>query len=238
MTKLKTNKLPRFERFSKIIGEDSLAILSSKTVLVLGCGGVGGYVIEALARSNIGSLILVDFDLVEESNINRQISALTSTIGQKKIEVLEKRILDINPNCKVYKIDSFIDSSNIETLFDQPIDYLVDACDTISTKKEVIRECLKRGIPFLSSMGTGNRLDPSKLEIVEIRKTKGDPLARILRKFVKDEKINQKIMVLCSSEEPIKTHDRTPGSTSFVPSSAGLLIASTIVNEFIKKHLN
>lgn len=232
--KLSCQKQVRFERFSKIVG-DSVGTLSSKTVLVLGCGGVGGYVVEALARSNIGSLILVDFDTVEESNINRQIIALDSTIGKKKVDVLESRVLDINPNCEVIKISDFIDSNNINLLFQYSIDYFVDACDTMSTKKEVILECLKRKIPFISSMGTGNRLDPSKLEIIDIRKTNNDPLAKILRKFVKDERIKQKIMVLCSSELPVKTHDRTPGSSAFVPSSAGLLIASYIVRELLKK---
>jgi tRNA A37 threonylcarbamoyladenosine dehydratase len=233
--KLTTNKQRKFERLSKIIGEEALSILSSKTVLVLGCGGVGGYVVEALARSNIGSLILVDFDKIEESNSNRQIIALSSTIGKKKVDVLEERVLDINPSCKVIKIDTFIDEDNIDILFNYSIDYFIDACDTMTTKKKVIVECLKRKIPFISSMGTGNRLDPSKLEIVDIRKTQNDPLARILRKFVKDEKISKKVMVLCSREVPVKTQDRTPGSSAFVPSSAGLLIASYVVQEFIKK---
>ena len=224
----------KFERLSKIIGEESLSTLRDKTVLVLGCGGVGGYVVEALARSNIGSLIIVDYDTVEESNLNRQIIALSSTIGEKKVDVLEKRILDINPLCKVIKIDQLIKEDNIQLLFQTPIDYLVDACDMMSTKKMVILECIKRKIPFISSMGTGNRLDPSKLEIMDICKTNNDPLARILRKFVKDEKINQKVMVLCSRELPVKTHDRTPGSSAFVPSGAGLLIASYIVREFLK----
>ena len=120
-------------------------------------------------------------------------------------------------------------------LFNNNIDYFVDACDTVLVKKLVIKECLKRDIPFISSMGTGNKLDPSKLVITDIRKTVNDPLARILRKFVRDEKINKKVMVLTSSELPIKTGDRTPGSTAFVPSSAGLLIASYIVRSFIEK---
>ena len=125
--------------------------------------------------------------------------------------------------------------SLIKIIFDNNIDYFVDACDTVLVKKLVIKECLKRNIPFISSMGTGNKLDPSKLVITDIRKTVNDPLARILRKFVRDEKINKKVMVLTSSELPIKTGDRTPGSTAFVPSSAGLLIASYIVRSFIKK---
>lgn len=225
----------KFSRLEKVIGSDNVNDLSKKSVLVLGVGGVGGHTVEALARSNIGTLILVDYDKVEESNINRQIIALNSTIGKSKVDVLEERIKDINSGCKVIKIDKFIDDNNYLELFDNNIDYFVDACDTVLVKKLVIKECLKRNIPFISSMGTGNKLDPSKLVITDIRKTVNDPLARILRKFVRDEKINKKVMVLTSSELPIKTGDRTPGSTAFVPSSAGLLIASYIVRSFIKK---
>ena len=225
----------KFSRLEKVIGSDNVTDLSKKSVLVLGVGGVGGYVVEALARSNIGTLILVDYDKVEESNINRQIIALNSTIGKSKVDVLEERIKDINSGCKVIKIDKFIDNNNFNELFDNNIDYFVDACDTVLVKKLVIKECLKRNIPFISSMGTGNKLDPSKLEIIDIRKTVNDPLARLLRKFVKDEKINKKVMVLSSKELPIKTGERTPGSTAFVPSSAGLLIASYIVRSFIDK---
>lgn len=225
----------KFSRLEKVIGFDNLNNLSNKTVLVLGVGGVGGYVVESLARSNIGTLIIVDYDKVEESNINRQIIALNSTIGKSKVDVLEERIKDINSGCKVIKVDKFIDNNNFNELFDNHIDYFVDACDTVLVKKLVIKECLKRNIPFISSMGTGNKLDPSKLEIIDIRKTVNDPLARLLRKFVKDEKINKKVMVLSSKELPIKTGERTPGSSAFVPSSAGLLIASYIVRSFIDK---
>ena len=225
----------RFERLKKVVGVDSLEILDTKSVLVLGCGGVGGYVVEALARSGIGEIILVDYDVVDETNINRQIIALDSTIGKLKIDLLEERIKDINSNCNVIKIGKFINQDNYMELFNNKIDYFVDCCDTIIVKKLVMKECLENDIPFISSMGTGNKLDPSKLEITDIRKTVNDPLARILRKYVKDEKINKKVMVLSSSELPVKTGDRTPGSTAFVPASAGLLIASYIVREFIKK---
>ena len=230
-----TTKQHKFSRFEKIVGSDNLDLLQNKSVLILGIGGVGGYVAEALARSNIGTLILVDFDIVDETNINRQIIALKSTIGKKKVDVLEKRIKDINENCNVIKIDKFIDDKNLVDLFEYDIDYFVDACDTMTTKKKVIDECLKRKINFITSMGTGNKLDPSKLVITDIRKTVNDPLARILRKYIKDNKINSKITVLSSTELPIKTGDRTPGSTSFVPSSAGLLIASYIIRKFINR---
>lgn len=209
--------------------------LKNKKVLVLGCGGVGGYAVEALVRSGIGTIIIVDFDIIDDTNINRQIIALESTIGMKKVDVLESRILDINKNCNVIKIDQFIDCDNLEKLFSTPIDYFIDACDTISTKKSVVKECLKRKIPFISCMGTGNRFDPSKLKIMDIRETMNDPIARIMRKFIKDEKIKDKIVVLSSKEIPVKTGDRMPGSTAFVPSSAGLLIASYVVKRFIEK---
>ena len=222
-------------RLEKIIGKDNINILKNKSVLVLGCGGVGGYVVESLARSGIGTLILVDFDKIDKSNINRQIIALNSTIGRLKVDVLEERIKDINKDIKVIKISEFIDNNNIDILFDNKIDYFVDACDTMVTKKSVIKECINKKINFISSMGTGNKLDPSKLEICRIEDTINDPIARIMRKFVKDEKIKSKVMVLSSKEVPIKTGDSTPGSSAFVPSSAGLLIASYIVREFIKK---
>ena len=215
----------KFERLKKVVGVDNLELLGTKSVLVLGCGGVGGYVVEALVRSGIGEVILVDYDVVEETNINRQIIALNSTIGKLKIDLLEERIKDINSNCNVIKIGKFINQDNYLELFNNKIDYFVDCCDTVIVKD----------ISFIGSMGTGNKLDPSKLEITDIRKTVNDPLARILRKFVKDEKINKKVMVLSSSELPVKTGDRTPGSTAFVPASAGLLIASYVVKEFIKK---
>lgn len=229
------DKQLRFSRLEKVIGEDNVSLINEKCVLILGVGGVGGYVAEALARSNIGKLILVDFDVVDESNINRQIIALDSTIGMKKVDVLEQRIKEINSSCEVIKIDKFIDLDNTKELFNYDIDYFVDACDTMTVKKEVIKECIKRKISFISSMGTGNKLDPSKLEIVDIRKTVNDPLAKVIRKFVKDEKINGKVMVLSSTELPVKTGERTPGSTAFVPASAGLLIASYVVRQFIKK---
>ena len=225
----------KFDRFKKLISEDSFENISSKTVLVVGVGGVGGYVVEALVRSGIGKIIIVDGDMVDETNINRQIIALSSTVGQFKVDVFEKRIKDINEKCEVIKINKFIDASNIDILFDYEFDYLVDACDTTTTKKVLISECLKRNIPFISSMGTGNKFDPSKLEICDVRKTINDPLARMIRKFVKDNKINKKVMVLSSCELPVKTGDRTPGSTAFVPSSAGLLISSYIIREFLGK---
>ena len=227
--------LPKFSRLEKLIGSTNLANLHEKCVLILGCGGVGGYCAEALARSNIGTLILVDYDVVDISNINRQIIATEKTIGQKKVALLKERIETINSTCQVITIDKFIDSSNLEELFKTKIDFFIDACDTISTKKAIIQNCLSRNISFLTCLGTGNRLNPSKLEITTLEKTSYDPIARILRKFVKDSNIKEKVIVLASTEKPIKISDRTPGSTAFVPSSAGLLIASYVVQNFLKE---
>ncbi len=225
----------RFVRFEKLVGIDALNYLSTKTVLVLGVGGVGGYVVEGLVRSGVGRIIVIDKDVVDETNLNRQIIALESTIGEKKVDVIEKRIKDINSAVIVQKLDKFIDKDNLNEIFQYDFDYLVDACDTVSTKLAIIDRCLGEKRKFISSMGTGNKLDPSMLEIVDIRKTVNDPLARIVRKHVKDKKINDKVMVLSSRELPIKTGNRTPGSSSFVPSSAGLLIASYIVRQFISE---
>lgn len=224
-----------FQRLEKIIGSKSLNKIQDTSIMVIGIGGVGGYVVEALIRSGIQNIILVDFDTVDVTNKNRQIIALDSTIGMKKVDVMKKRIQDINKECNVVTVDAFLDSENTRKIIEKyNPDYVVDACDTITTKKEIITSCLKYKINFISSMGTGNKLDPKHLQISELTKTNYDPLAKILRKWVKDEKIKGKIPVLWSDEIPIKTHDRTPGSTSFVPSSAGLMIASYIINDIIK----
>ncbi|MBE6147119.1 MAG: tRNA threonylcarbamoyladenosine dehydratase [Firmicutes bacterium] len=223
------------DRLELLIGTENVEKLKNMTILVVGVGGVGGYAIEALARSGIGHLILVDYDKVDITNKNRQLIALDSTIGLKKIDVWEKRILDINKDCKVTKVDCFLSEDNFHILDDFSIDYLIDACDTVKTKKLLIKKCLNEKIPFISSMGTGNKLDPSKLEIVDIRKTSYDPLAKIIRKFVKEERLNGKVMVLSSKEIPISTGSTTIASCSFVPSSAGLLIASYIIRQVISK---
>lgn len=223
----------RFSRLERLIGHDNLDVISRKCVLVIGLGGVGGYVVESLVRSGIGKIIIVDHDSVDESNINRQIIALSSTVGCYKVDEFEKRINDINPKCEVVKIKEFIDSYNIDDIFMNDIDFVVDACDTVSTKKSIVSECIKRNIDFISCMGTGNKLDPSKLEITDIRNTMYDPLARIMRKYVRDMKINKRVMVLSSKEIPKKVDGRTPASSAFVPSSAGLLISSYIIRYFI-----
>lgn len=220
------------DRLELLIGK-KIGELKNKTILIIGLGGVGGYALECISRCGIGHIILVDNDIVDITNLNRQIISLHSNIGLPKVDAWEKRIKDINPCIKITKIKEFITKDNIDLLFCNKIDYLIDACDTVETKKEIIRNCLKKNIKFISSMGTGNKLDPTKFEITDIRKTSYDPIAKIIRKMVKDEKIKGKIPVVYSKETPIKTGSKTIGSVSFVPATSGLLCASFIINDII-----
>lgn len=224
-----------FERLSLLIGEDNLNKIKEKTILVVGVGGVGGYTVTSLVRSGIENIIIIDYDIIDITNINRQIIAYHSTIGKKKVDVLYDMLLDINPNVKITKYDMFLSEENIESIFDNHnIDYIVDACDALKTKKAIIKYCLDKNIKFISSMGTGNKLDPTKLEVTDIRKTNNDPVARIIRNWVKDNKINKKIPVLCSKEVPKKV-GKIVSSNSFVPSTAGLIITGYIINDIIKE---
>ena len=222
--------MSEFSRVSMLIDINQL---KNKTVAIVGIGGVGGYVAESLARSGVGKFILVDYDVVDETNINRQIIALHSTIGKKKVSLMEERIHDICEDTQVVSYRIMYGEENRYNIFSKKIDFLVDACDIVRSKQILITECLNRGIPFISSMGTGNRLDPSKLTVTDLAKTEGDPLARIMRKWAKDRGIRTPIPVLYSSELPIKTGTRQPGSLIFVPASAGLLIGSYIVRYFL-----
>lgn len=221
-----------FDRLEIIIG-DKINLIKNKTVLIIGLGGVGGYALESIVRSGIEKIIIIDYDIVDETNLNRQILSLNNNIGLKKVDVAYDRIKKINKDCEVIKLDMKVTLDNINILFNEKIDYVIDACDTVEVKKELIRQCLKRKIKLISCMGTGNKLDPSKLEIVDIRKTSYDPLAKIIRKMVKEENIKEKVMVVASKEQPIKTNTKTIGSTSFVPAVAGLLCASFVINDII-----
>lgn len=217
----------------ELLLKEKTEILQNKTIMVIGLGGVGGYTVESLARLGIKKLILVDGDVVDITNINRQIIALHSTVGRPKTEVFKERINDINPSCEVVTIDKFITKEEVSELLKEDIDFIVDACDTVEVKKEIIRVCSKKKIPFISCMGTGNKIDPTKLEIIDIRKTEYDPLAKVIRKMVRDEKINCKVPVICSKEVPIKHDGKEIASCSFVPSVAGLLCTSYIVKEIV-----
>lgn len=223
-----------FERLKLLIGQDNINKIKNKKILILGLGGVGGHAAISLIRSGIENITLVDFDKVDITNINRQIIAFHSTIGKNKTKVMNDMILDINPQAKIRLIDEFIDKNNINILFDDNYDYIVDCCDYLEAKKLMIKNCLERKIEFISSMGMANKLDPTKLEITTLDKTKNDPIAKILRKWSNDEKIDsKKIKVVSSIELPIK--QKMLGSTSFVPATAGLFIASYIINDIIKK---
>ncbi len=222
-----------FERLELLIGKDKVKKLNNTRVLVIGLGGVGGILTETLVRNGIENITIIDNDIVDITNKNRQIIALDSTIGKNKTEVLKDRLLDINTNLKVEVISDFIDKNNIDLLFKNPVDYVIDACDTVSTKILLIEECLKRNIKVISSMGMGKKLDLSKLKIMDIRKTSYDKLAKVVRKKLKDDGINEKVMVLSSDEEPIDTKDNI-GSYSPLTSSAVLLIADYVIKDIVK----
>ena len=225
-----------FSRCEILIGKEKLELIKTKTVLVIGLGGVGGYAIESLVRNGIENIILCDYDRIDITNINRQVIALHSTIGEDKTKVFLNRIKDINPNCRVKIINEFIDKDNINNIFMENIDYVIDACDTIETKKEIIKICLDKNIKFISCMGTAKKLDPTRLKITDLRNTNYDKIAKILRKWVKDEKIKGKINVVSSSEEVIKTSDNKKlGSMSFVPNTAGILCAKYVIDDIIFK---
>lgn len=220
-----------FERLELLIGKGGLSKLRNSSVLVIGVGGVGGYVVESLVRSGISNIIIADYDVIDESNINRQIIALRSNIGRLKVDEFEKRIHMINDEVNVIKIDWFIDESNIDSLFEHKIDYVIDACDTIKTKELIIDRCIKNNVKFITCLGTGKRMNPSMLRIGNLMDTSYDPIARILRKYVRNMNIDKNVICCYSVEEPIKHDGNVVGSNSFVPSSAGLLITSYVVRD-------
>lgn len=220
------------DRLKKIIDEDTLCKIRNKTVLIIGLGGVGGHALESIARMGVNNIILVDNDIVDVTNLNRQLLSLNSNIGRKKVDVAKERVLDINKECNVITLSKFIDSSNYLELFSYNVDYIIDACDTVSTKILLIRECLDRNIKIISCMGTGNKFHPEMLEISELKGTSYDPLARVIRNKFKNEK--RKIMVVYSKEKCVKISDRIPGSSSLVPSVAGVMCASFVINDIME----
>lgn len=222
-----------FEREELLIG-DKINELRNKTVLIVGIGGVGGYVTESMVRAGIGHLILVDFDTVDITNINRQLIALHSNIGKKKVDAYKERILDINPDCIVDTYDIFYNEENKDCLFDNKIDYVIDCCDSLNSKVILIKECNNRGIPIISSMGTGNKFHPEKFEIDKLKNSTYDPLAKKMRYLLKDNKELLNTMVIYSKEEPTPYKGKI-GSISYVPSVAGLLLTSYVINQFLDK---
>ena len=222
-----------FDRLERIIGKKNLDKIKSKRVLVLGLGGVGGITTEVLVRNGVEDIIIVDNDTIELTNKNRQIIALDSNINSKKVDEFEKRIHDINKNVKVTKIDSFIDNNNINELIILKPDYIIDACDTISTKIALIKECLNNNISFISSMGMGKKTDITKIKIMDIKDTNYDKVAKVIRKKLKDEGITDKVTVLSSDEKPIDTKEEI-GSYSPVTMVAGIYLADYIIKQIIK----
>ena len=221
-----------FERLELLIG-NKINILKNKTVMVIGLGGVGGHAFETLVRSGIQNIIIIDNDKIDITNLNRQTLAFQDTIGKYKVDVAQNKAHNINPNCQIKKEKIFLNETNIEEIFNQKIDFVIDAIDTIKAKKLIIKKCLKEKIPFISVMGTGNKMHPELLKITDIRKTEYDPIAKIIRKMVKEEKIKGKIPVIFSKEEPLIKNKL--GSNAFVPATAGLLAASYVINNLLEE---
>ncbi|MBW8348215.1 tRNA threonylcarbamoyladenosine dehydratase [Bacillus sp. IITD106] len=243
--------LHQFSRNELAIGKEGLDLLKNTTVAILGVGGVGTFAAEALARTNIGKIILVDKDDVDITNVNRQLIALLSTVGQPKVDLMKKRIEDINPDCEVVALKMFYTEETYETFFEHKPDFVVDASDTISYKIHLIKECLKRDIPIISSMGAANKMDPTRLMIKDIFKTHTDPIAKVIRTRLRKEGIKKGIPVVFSDESPIVIREDVrktvgkddseirkaqmpPSSNAFVPSTAGLIMASYVVREILK----
>ncbi len=231
----------QFSRTELLLGKEGVEKLKRARVAVFGIGGVGGYVVEALARSGVGALDLIDKDVVGESNINRQIIALHSTIGQLKTEVAAARIKDIDPEVVVRTHNVFYLPENADSFDFSQYDYVVDAIDTVSGKIALIERAKAANTPIISSMGTGNKLDPTRFEVTDISKTSVCPLARVMRRELKKRGI-ENVKVLYSAEEPSPTSIKdeetgkpVPGSVAFVPSVAGLILAGEVVKDLIKK---
>jgi tRNA A37 threonylcarbamoyladenosine dehydratase len=226
-----------FDRLELILDKKIINIFKNTNILIVGVGGVGGYALECLIRSGFENITIVDNDIVDISNLNRQVISLNSNIGLKKVEVAKKRALDINPNSNIEILDEFILENNINSLFNKKYDYIIDACDTITTKVLLLNYAFKNNIKIISSMGTGNRFNSNKLQITKLNKTYNDPLAKNMRRILKEKNININPYVVWSEELPIKTHNRTPGSIVLVPMQAGNLCASFIINDIRKELL-
>lgn len=244
--------LHQFSRTELAFGPEGLEIMKNSTVAVLGIGGVGGIAVEALARTGIGRLILIDKDTVDITNINRQIHALTTTVGQKKAELMVERVKLINPECEAIALNMFYTEETYEELFKYKPDYVIDASDTIIYKVHLIKECLSRGIPMISSMGAANKMDPTRFQVADISKTTYDPIARVIRQKLRKEGIKKGVKVVFSTEPPMKPRQdvtdkivpenapdrrkakQPPASNSFVPPVAGLIMVSVAVRDLLE----
>ncbi len=226
----------QFERTGLLLGEEAVALLQKKRVAVFGIGGVGGFTAEALVRSGIGAIDIIDKDVVDITNINRQIIAVHSTVGRPKVEVMRERLLDVNPDCEIRMHECFFLPETAEQFDFSVYDYVVDAVDTVTAKLELALRAEQAGTPIISAMGAGNKLDPSRFEVADISKTSVCPLARVMRRELKKRGIDH-LKVVYSREEPLTPKQRLeeggrrslPGSVAFVPSVAGLMIASEVI---------
>ena len=229
----------QFERSEMLLGESALKKLKSSSVAVFGIGGVGGFACEALARTGIGEIHLIDRDKVNLSNINRQIIADITTVGAYKTEIMEKRIKLINPEARVYSYNIFFNEDSVNEIDFNQVDYIVDAIDTVTSKILLVQKACEHNVPIISCMGTGNKLDPTRFEVSDISNTSVCPLARVMRKELKKRKINH-LKVVYSKEIPLKsdlkdsvTGKSIPGSVAFVPSVAGLIAAGEVIKDLI-----
>lgn len=235
--------LNQFSRLQLIIGKEAIDTLKSKKVAIFGLGGVGGNVVDALVRSGISNFVLVDNDKVSITNINRQLIANMNTVGQDKVDVMERHILSINPEAKIEKRNCFYLPDNSSEFNFKEYDYVVDAIDTVSAKIDIIVKCTELGVPVISALGCGNKLDPTKLQVSDISKTSYDPLAKVMRRELRKRNVNH-LKVVYSTESPIKpvmdeetfeesNKREVPGSSAFVPPVAGIIIASEVIKDLI-----
>ncbi len=220
-----------YDRVIKLIGENNLELIKSKKILLVGVGGVGSFVFFSLIRSGIQNITIIDKDKVEQSNLNRQLIANLNTINQNKVDVAKDMANEINPDISVKAINTFLNKDNMDIL-DKDYDYIIDACDSINTKLELIKFASINNIKIISSMGVGNRVDATKIKLSRLDKTSNDPLAKKLRKLVKDNHLNNKIPVVCSDEVPLKK-GIVISSLITTPGVAGLLITNYIINDII-----
>ncbi len=225
----------RFDRFERLVGKETVQELKKKRVVVFGLGGVGGYVVEGIVRSGVENIILCDYDRIDITNINRQIIALSSTIGEFKTDSLEKRILDINPKAKVLKYTVRAEGSIISEILDMKPDFVIDAIDDVLAKVYIIKAAIKRDIPIISSMGFANKLHPEKIEISTLKDTSICPLAKVMRKKLREIDISLNIPVVYSKEIPKK--NITLASSAYTPSVAGLIISSYVINRLIGENI-
>lgn len=220
-------------RFESLIGTNKLNTIKNKNILIVGIGGVGGYTLETLVRSGVENITIIDYDIIDSSNLNRQIITNLNNIGKLKIEEAYNRYTNINDKLKLKVLPIFLSSDNIDSINLEEFDYVVDTCDSVNTKVLLINECIKKNIKIISSMGTAKKIDATKLKITTLDKTSYDKLAKKLRSLI-DKKIQKKLTVVSSTEEVSKIN--VLGSTSYVPATAGILITNYIINDIIKKN--